>query len=188
MDFPNIPEILDFLVANLGIPDKSIISVGFPHAKPFEYRDPRNFSPRLLFPEKMFPETEKKLFRGKRFSVEMFLGGKVSVVSGFPRFVRISGFLGKFSFQDIFEIMDFRNISEIFDFLVANLGIPDKSMISARFPDAKPFENRIFSPRNFSPRKVSPRSKNGLGGKFSRVPVRTRPPRGSSRGGWLFRT
>ena len=41
-------------------------------------------------------------------------------------------------------MMDFTNISEILDFFVANLGIFDKSMLSGRFPHAKPFENRSF--------------------------------------------
>ena len=48
----------------------------------------------------------------------------------------------------IFEIMDFPNISEILDFLVANLGIPDNSMISDRFPHAKPLENRKLLSEN----------------------------------------
>ena len=65
-------------------------------------------------------------------------------MSGFPRFFRISGFLGKYSFLDISEMMDFLNISKILDFFVANLGILDKSMISRRFPHAKPSVNRNF--------------------------------------------
>ena len=72
-------------------------------------------------------------------------------------FSRISGFLGKFSFLDISEMMDFTNISEILDFFVANLGICDKAMISARFPHAKPFVNRSFPDFLISGRVQLPR-------------------------------
>ena len=41
-------------------------------------------------------------------------------------------------------MMDFTNISEILDISIANLGILVKSMISVRFPHAKPFVNRSF--------------------------------------------
>ena len=64
MDFPNIPEILDFLLADLGIPDKAMISERSPHVKPFENR---NVSPKL-----------KKTVFG-----EKFLGGNVSGGKGF---------------------------------------------------------------------------------------------------------
>ena len=91
MDFTNISEILDFLVTNLGILDISMISRRIPHAKHVENR---NFSP--IF----FSRDRKNCFGGK-FLGEKFLGtnvsgggAKVSVVSRFPRFVRMSGFLG----------------------------------------------------------------------------------------------
>ena len=78
MDFPNIPEILNFLLANLRILDKSMISGRFPYAKPLES---------TFFREELFPETRKKQFRGKvprgkfsrgKVSREMFLGENVS--------------------------------------------------------------------------------------------------------------
>ena len=66
---------------------------------------------------------------------------------------------GQLRLPGIPEMKDFPNILEIldFDFLLANPGIPDKAMISVRFPLARLFENRNFSPRNFSPKpeKVS---------------------------------
>ena len=78
MGFPNIYEILDFLLANLGIPDKSMISGRFPHAKLSENRNfsPRNFSPKpktRSWGKKSFSE---KSFSGASFAGEMFLGGK----------------------------------------------------------------------------------------------------------------
>ena len=79
MDFTNIPEILDFLVAHLRIPDESMISGRFPHAKPVENK---------LSPEKRFPETEKNDF-GEKFLGEKFRGGNVSGGNGF-RSVQIS--------------------------------------------------------------------------------------------------
>ena len=88
MDFPNIPEILDFLLANLGIPNKSMISGRFPHAKPSENRNfsPRNFSSTIF---------SGKSFSGKSFSGEMSLGGK-----GF-RSVRISQICSGFEISGI---------------------------------------------------------------------------------------
>ena len=37
------------------------------------------------------------------------------------------------------ETEDFQNIQDLFDFLLANLGILDKSMISVRFPHGEKF-------------------------------------------------
>ena len=84
-DVPNIIKILDFLLANLGNPDTSLITGGFPQAKPFENR---NFSP-----EKHFPEQLKLL--GEMFLGEMFLGGNVSGRNSFCR-IRISRDLSGF--------------------------------------------------------------------------------------------
>ena len=115
VNFPNISEIFDFLVANLGVPDKSMISERFPHAKPF---DNKKLFPENLFPEKVFPAIEKNCSGEKNLGGN---GGEVSVVSGFPRFVQISGFLGEFSFLDISEMMDFPSTPEILDFFVEYL-------------------------------------------------------------------
>ena len=89
MDFPNIPEILDFLLANFGNPDKSMISGRFPQAKPFKNR---NFSPRNISPRNL--NFSGKSFSGKSFSGEMFLGERVSVESGFPEICPDSGISG----------------------------------------------------------------------------------------------
>ena len=123
----------------------------------------------------------------------MFLGGRVSVESGFPeicldsgisRIVEASGYLSMEEFQNILKILDFLlanlgipdksmisdryflNIREILDFLLANFGNPDKSMISGRFPQAKPFENRNFSPRKHFPEKLNFLGEMFLGEKF----------------------
>ena len=88
-DFPNTPEIHDFLLANLGNLDKSMISGKFPQAKPFENR---NFSPRNISPRNL--NFSGKGFSGKCFSGEMFLGERVSVESGFPEIFPDSGISG----------------------------------------------------------------------------------------------
>ena len=88
MDFPNISEILDFLVANLGVLDKSMISGRFPHAK--QKLSPEKLFPEKLVPEKLFPETDENAFW------EKFLGGNVSGGVRFPLcpdFRDFSGFL-----------------------------------------------------------------------------------------------
>ena len=104
---------------------------------------PEKLFPEKLFPEKLFPDTDKNGLGEKFLGGNVSGGGEVSPVSGIES-SRISGFLGKFSFLDIYEMMDFTNISEILVFFVANPGILDKSMISVRFPHAKPFVNRSF--------------------------------------------
>ena len=146
MDFPNISEFLDFLLANHWILDKSMISGRYQHAKPLKTKT----FPRETFPREIFPRV---FYRGK-------VSQGILEFPGYPRndgfrkrkkvliSVKIPGFLGYLSFMDIPEMMDFTNIPEILDFLQANLGIPNSSMISGRFPHASPLENKNFSPRN----------------------------------------
>ena len=85
-DFPNIPEILDSLLANFGNLDQSMISGRFPQAKPFENK---NFSPRNISPRNL--NFSGKSFSGKTFSGEIFLGERDSVESGFPKICADSG-------------------------------------------------------------------------------------------------
>ena len=85
-DVPNIIKILDFLLADLGNPDTSLITGGFPQAKPFENR---NFSAEKHSPRNL--NFSGKCFSGKSFSGETFLGGRVSVESEFPEICPDSG-------------------------------------------------------------------------------------------------
>ena len=87
--FLNIPEIHEFLLANLGNPDKSMISGDF-HKQTLVLN--RNFSPRNISPRNL--NFSGKSYSGKCFSEEMFLGGRVSVESGFPEICPDSGISG----------------------------------------------------------------------------------------------
>ena len=57
-------------------------------------------------------------------------------------------------------------IPGILDSLLANLGNLDNSMISGKFPQAKPFENRNFSPEKHFPEKLKLLGEMFLGEKF----------------------
>ena len=61
---------------------------------------------------------------------------------------------------------DFPNISKISDFLSANLGNLDKSMISERYPQARAFINRNFSHEKLFPEKLKVLAETFLGEKF----------------------
>ena len=68
LDVSHILDLLDFLAINPGNPNKSMISVLFPHAKP---------APKKHFPpEDLFSNTESK--NGFGIFLGVFLGEKVS--------------------------------------------------------------------------------------------------------------
>ena len=85
-----------FLVSKSWIPDKSMISRRFPHAKPSKNKSfpPTNFSP------KPKQTVSGKSFSGKSFSGKMFLGGNVS---GGERFPQCLYFWDYFWFRDFWH-------------------------------------------------------------------------------------
>ena len=79
---------------------------------------------------------------------EKLLGGNVSGGKGF-RSVRMSQICPDSGISGIVQLPGYPGndgfpIPESLDFLLAILGIPHTSMISGRFPHAKPFGNRNF--------------------------------------------
>ena len=97
MDFRNISEILDLLMANLGILAKSMTSERFPHAKPFENKKNEKLFPERLSPEKLFPVTDKNGLG------EKFLEGNIFWGEGFPC-VRISEICPDFGISGIVQL------------------------------------------------------------------------------------